>query len=291
MIIENNSSSSSSFIIILIATISVSIIIFSLAVITTIETTYANHTKNHLNNSLVDVTISGDDIPDALLEDLKRGIARDMKIDEQKTFEKTNNSSSNIPQLQTRTTLPEAINESPKGKIILTSHRYTETPDDEVFDELPGQVKNIGNGTAEDVSIIFTYYDNSGNAIGNDNTGIYAQILNPGQKSSFLGWREISKTPDMAYYDISLSWYNSDGTQEYIQDVNVTKDPQEIIPIIEKTEEEGNEIENNPFFNTEGNEIEQLEDEDDEDEDEEDEDDDDDKKKDKNKEDEEDEDD
>src|SRR5688572_21813155 len=130
MIIENNSSSSSSFIIILIATISVSIIIFSLAVITTIETTYANHTKNHLNNSLVDVTISGDDIPDALLEDLKRGIARDMKIDEQKTFEKTNNSSSNIPQLQTRTTLPEAINESPKGKIILTSHRYTETPDD-----------------------------------------------------------------------------------------------------------------------------------------------------------------
>jgi hypothetical protein len=291
MIKENNSSSSSSFIIILIATISVSIIIFSLAVITTIETTYANHTKNHLNNSLVDVTISGDDIPDALLEDLKRGIARDMKIDEQKTFEKTNNSSSNIPQLQTRTTLPEAINESPKGKIILTSHRYTETPDDEVFDELPGQVKNIGNGTAEDVSIIFTYYDNSGNAIGNDNTGIYAQILNPGQKSSFLGWREISKTPDMAYYDISLSWYNSDGTQEYIQDVNVTKDPQEIIPIIEKTEEEGNEIENNPFFNTEGNEIEQLEDEDDEDEDEEDEDDDDDKKKEKNKEDEEDEDD
>jgi hypothetical protein len=268
--------------------ISVSIIIFSLAVITTIEITYANHTKNHLNNSLVDVTITGDDIPDALLEDLKRGIARDMKIEEQKTFEKTNNSSSNIPQLQTTTT-PEAINESPKGKIILTSHIYTETPDDEVFDELPGQVKNIGNGTAEDVSIIFTYYDNSGNAIGNDNTGIYAQILNPGQKSSFLGLREVSKSPDMTYYDISLSWYNSDGTQEYIQDVNVTKDPQKIIPIIEKTEEEGNEIENNPFFNTDGNEIEQLQEE--EDEDEEDEEDDNDKKNDKNKEDEEDEDD
>ena len=288
MIKKNNSSSGSNFIVILIATISVSIIIFSLAIITTIETTYANHTKNHLNNSLVDVTISGDDIPDALLEDLKRGIARDIKIDEQKTFEKTNNSSSNIPQLQTTTT-PEAINESPKGKIILTSHKYSETPDDEIFDELPGQVKNIGNGISEDVSIIFTYYDNSGNAIGNDNTGIYAQILNPGQKSSFLGLREISKSPDMAYYDISLSWYNSDGTQEYIQDVNVTKDPQETIPIIEKTEDEVSEIENNPFFNTDGNEIEQLEEE--EDEDEEDEDDDDDKKKDKNKEDEEEEDD
>ena len=287
MMIKNNMRSSSNFIVILLVAISVSIIIFSLAIITIIETTYANHTTNHLNNSLVDVTITGDDIPDALLEDLKRGIARDMKIDEQKTFEKTNNSSSNIPQLQTTTT-PEAINESPKGKIILTSHRYTQTPDDEVFDELPGQVKNIGNGTAEDVSIIFTYYDNSGNAIGNDNTRIYADILNPGQKSSFQGWREISKTPDMAYYDISLSWYNLDGTQEYIQDVNVTKDPQEIIPIIEKTKEEDSEIENNPFFNTGANEIEQLEEE--ENKDEEDEDDKDDKKKD-NKEDEEDEDD
>ena len=38
-------------------------------------------------------------------------------------------------------------------------------------------MKNIGNGTAEDVSIIFTYYDNSGNAIGNDNTRIYAQYI------------------------------------------------------------------------------------------------------------------
>ena len=287
MMIKNNSSSSSNFIVILVTTISVSIIIFSLAIITTIETTYANHTENHLNNSLVDVTITGDDIPDALLEDLKRGIARDMKIDEQKTFEKTNNSSSNIPQLQTTTTTPEAINESPEGKIILTSHRYTETPDDEVFDELPGQVKNIGNGTAEDISIIFTYYDNNGNAIGNDNTGIYAQILNPGQKSSFLGWREIPKTPDMAYYDISLSWYNSDGTQEYIQDVNVTKDPQEIIPIIEKTEEKGSEIEDNPFFNTDDKDIEKLDDDNNDDEDE---DHNDDKKKDKDEEDDDDDD-
>jgi hypothetical protein len=59
------------------------------------------------------------------------------------------------------------------------------------------------------------------------------------------------------------------------------------VSIIEKTEEEGSEIENNPFFNTDGNEIEQLEEE--EDKEDEDEDDDDDKKKDKNKEDEEDE--
>ena len=91
----------------------------------------------------------------------------------------------------------------------------------------------------------------------------------------------------MGYYDISLSWYNSDGTQEYIQDVNVTKDPQEIIPIIEKTEEKGSEIENNPFFNTDDKDIEKLDDDNNDDEDE---DHNDDKKKDKDEEDDDDDD-
>ncbi|HSF49565.1 MAG TPA: hypothetical protein VLA74_02290 [Nitrososphaeraceae archaeon] len=215
----------SNFIIIVVVALSISII-FSLATITTIETTYANHTKYHLNNSLVDVTISSDDdIPDALLEDIKRGIIRDMKAEEKKAFEKNNN----ISQLQTT----EKTTDTTKAKIILTSHKYAETPDDDSYDELFGQVKNVGNGTAEDVSIIFTYYDINSNAIGNDDTGIYADILHPGQKSPFQEWRNVEKTPDMAYYEIALSWYNSDGTQEYIENVEVIKDPQEKIPIIE----------------------------------------------------------
>src|SRR5215208_8097212 len=83
-------------------------IIFSLVIITTIEPTYANHTKYHFNNSLVDVTISGNDIPDALLEDIKRNIA--MKA-EKKASENNNNS-----QLQTK-----IIEDTAKAKIILTS--------------------------------------------------------------------------------------------------------------------------------------------------------------------------
>ncbi len=253
-------------------------IIFYLSEITDIKKTYANHNKFHLNNSLTDITISGDDIPDVLLENIKRGIIRDMKAEEKKASEKNNN----ISQLQTTTETTETIKEeNPKGKIILTSHKYSKTPEDEVFDELPGQVKNIGNGTAEDVSIIFTYYDNSGNAIGNDNTRIYADILQPGQKSSFLGWREISKTPEMAYYEIALSWYDSDGSQQYIENVEVTKDPEERIPIIENTDEEKSAIENIPFFDIDGNDIEKEDEEEDEDDDDEDEDDKDDKKKDK----------
>ena len=89
----------------------------------------------------------------------------------------------------------------------------------------------------------------------------------------------------MTYYDISLSWYNSDGTQGYIEDVNVTKDPQEKIPlsIIKKTEEEISKNENIPFFNADGNDIEQLNnDNNEEDNEDDDEDDEDDKKKNKN---------
>src|SRR5215208_2561075 len=96
----------SNFIIITTVILSISII-FSLAIITTIEPTYANHTKYHFNNSLVDVTISGDDIPDALLEDIKRGIA----MKSEKKASENNNS-----QLQTK-----KIEDTTKANIILTS--------------------------------------------------------------------------------------------------------------------------------------------------------------------------
>jgi hypothetical protein len=229
------------FIVIIVAVIVSISIIFFLSAIIEIKPIYANHNKYHLNNSLSDVTISGDDIPNALLEDIKRGIARDMKAEEKKVIE---NNNTNISQLQTVT-----VKDNTKGKIILTSHKYTAS-DDSDFDDLFGQVKNVGNGTAEDVSIIFTYYDIDGNAIGNNYAEIYANILKPGQKSSFSIVRDVILTPGMAYYEIALSWYNSDGTQEYIDNVEVTKDTQAQIPIIENNNIES-KTENLPFFNTE----------------------------------------
>src|SRR5215217_4675586 len=90
-------------------------IMFSLTTITEIKTTYANHNKFHLNNSLKDVTISGDDIPATLLDDIKRGIVRDMKAEEKKALE---NNNTNISQLQTIT-----AKDNTKGKIILTSQK------------------------------------------------------------------------------------------------------------------------------------------------------------------------
>jgi hypothetical protein len=246
-------------VIIILVIISVSII-FSLTTITEIKTTYANHNKFPLNNSLTDITISGDEIPDWLLEDMKRGIIRDMKAEEQKALE---NNKSNISQLQTI----ETAKDNTKGKIILTSHRYTENNDGGNFDDLFGQVKNVGNGTAEDVSIVFTYYDSSGNAIGNDYANINANILNTGQKSSFSQFRDVTKTSDMAYYEIALSWYNSDGSQEYIDNIEVTKDTQAQIPIVENNDVKS-ETEKLPFFNTETKDMEESnDDENDKDED------------------------
>src|SRR5215207_2340401 len=52
-------------------------------------------------------------------------------------------------------------------KIILTSNKYIER-NDSAFDDIVGQVKNIGNGTAELIKIIFTFYDSNENMVGTD---------------------------------------------------------------------------------------------------------------------------
>jgi hypothetical protein len=248
--------SRNNFIIIAVLALSISII-FSLATISIIETTYANHTKYHLNNSLVDVTISSDDdIPDWLLENIKRNIV--MKAEQKKASENNNN---NISQLQTKT-----IEDTTKAKIILTGQNYIENEDSN-YDDINGQVKNIGNGTAESIKTTFTFYDSNGNMVGTHYTYIDVEKLNPGQKAPFslnIDKREIQNG---AQYEISLSWVNPDGTEEYIEDVDVTKDPQQkIIPTIENTKQTS-ENENFPFFKTDGNNIEELGDDEEEDED------------------------
>jgi hypothetical protein len=219
----------------------------------------------------VDVTISGDDISDALLEDIKNNIA--MKAEEKKSFGKNNNSS----QLQTKT-----IEHTTKAKIILTGQKYVEN-DDSNFDDISGQVKNIGNGTAESIKTTFTFYDSNGNMVGTDYTYIDLDKLNPGQKAPFSLMLDKTAIKNGVQYELSLSWYNPDGTEEYIEDVEVTKDPQQkIVPIIENTKQT-NENENFPFFNTDEKDIEKLgnDEEEEENEDNDEDDDKDDKKKDK----------
>jgi hypothetical protein len=51
------------------------------------------------------------------------------------------------------------------AKIILTKIKYRS---DRFSDDIAGQIKNVGNGTAESVQIIFSYYDKKGELIGSD---------------------------------------------------------------------------------------------------------------------------
>ena len=112
---------------------------------------------------------------------------------------------------------------SGKAKIILTSHKYIEK-NDSAFDDIVGQVKNIGNGIAESVEIIFTYYDTNGDIVGTDNTYVNIQKLNPGQKAPFSQFMDRNTTIGMTNYEIAIKWNNVDGSEEYIENAEVIRE-------------------------------------------------------------------
>ena len=68
------------------------------------------------------------------------------------------------------------------AKIILTKIKYRS---DRFSDDIAGQVMNVGNGTAESIRVIFTYYDKKGNVIDSGYTYTNQDLLKPGQKSPF----------------------------------------------------------------------------------------------------------
>ncbi len=254
--IKNNSN----FIIITTVILSISII-FSLAIITTIEPTYANHTKYHLNNSLVDVTISGDDIPDALLENIKKNIA--MKA-EKKASENNNNS-----QLQTK-----QIEDTAKAKIILTSQNFKKGDSPQIV----GQVKNVGNGTANDIRIAYSYYDQNNDIVGSEIIYLDISKLMAGQQASFSNYITDELVLDkMTHYQLGLIWYDPDGSEVYVEDAQIIKEENK--PFVMSSNKDKKSIPNFTFDSQS-----ETEDNEDEDEDEDEDDDKNDKKKDnKNK--------
>src|SRR5574339_764960 len=231
-------------------------IIFYLTTITEIEKIYANQ-KTNLNFTGFDVTVTSDDnIPDWLLEDIKNNIMKTfMTREEGKPFSTTNN----ISQIQINITTDEGTNkdESSKANIILTSHKYVED-DGSKYDDIIGTVKNIGDVIADWVEVGFTFYDNNNNIVSTDYTFADPSKLNANQKAPFSIMIDKGETGLAAKYELSLKWVNPDGSEEYIEDVDVTKDPQEKIPIIENTQQE-REIEKIPFFTTNAKDINKFE--------------------------------
>jgi len=112
------------------------------------------------------------------------------------------------------------------AKIILTKIKYRS---DRFSDDIVGQVKNVGNGTANSVQIIFTYYDKTGEVIGSDSAHVNQDTLKPGQKSPFSEMVDEETGDDMKAYEISLSWENSDGSEEYAENVQLEDENKYII--------------------------------------------------------------
>jgi hypothetical protein len=203
--------------------------IFYLTTLTEIEGIYANQ-NNNLNLTADDVIIISDsNIPDWLLEDIKSNIMKSIMTREEGNSFLNNNNISQI-QIDITTDEDEGTNKDniSKAKIILTSHKYIEN-DESNYDDIIGQVKNIGSDIAEYVQTIFTFYNSNDDIVGTDSTFIDVDKLNPGQKAPFSLMLDKTKIQDAAKYEISLSWVNTaDGTEEYLENVDVTKENQPV---------------------------------------------------------------
>jgi hypothetical protein len=89
--------------------------------------------------------------------------------------------------------------------------------------DLVGQVKNIGNDTAESVKIVLDTFDKNGDVIGTDYTYATADTLKPNQKSSFDLPSQSENFKGMDHYELSLQWRSSDGTEGYKENAQIYK--------------------------------------------------------------------
>jgi hypothetical protein len=91
------------------------------------------------------------------------------------------------------------------------------------YRDLVGQVKNIGDESAESVNILLTVYDKNGGVIGTDSTYADASTLKPGQKSSFKFFTSSDDFKGMDHYELSLEWSNPDNSQGYVENAKIYK--------------------------------------------------------------------
>ena len=110
------------------------------------------------------------------------------------------------------------------AKIILTDQKYKS---DRFTDNIIGQVKNIGNGTAEFVQINFNLFNKKGELIGTEFTYADPDTLKPGQKSPFNMYIDEKTGDKVKAFEVSLTWSNPDGSEEYMENVDVVKEEEE----------------------------------------------------------------
>jgi hypothetical protein len=133
------------------------------------------------------------------------------------------------------------------AKIVLVSQKLKKASFG--YRDLVGQVKNIGNESAESVNILLTVYDKNGGVIGTENTYADVDTLKPGQKSTFKFFASADDFKGMDNYELSLEWSNPDGSQGYVENAKIYKDN-----TATKTETE-TEIETDNSFTSRGDDL------------------------------------
>lgn len=91
------------------------------------------------------------------------------------------------------------------------------------YNDIIGQVKNIGRDTVEFVKIGLTVYDKNGDVIGTDSTYAASTTLKPNQKSSFDIFSSKDNFVGMKNYELSLHWRDSDGIDQYVDNAQLYK--------------------------------------------------------------------
>ncbi len=105
--------------------------------------------------------------------------------------------------------------------VVLLGQKLVMGNDD--YNDIIGQVRNIGTDSVELVRIGLTVYDKNGDVVGTGSSYAEATTLEPNQKSSFDIHSNKDNFDDMESYVLSLQWKTSDGTKQYVDNVQTYK--------------------------------------------------------------------
>ena len=117
------------------------------------------------------------------------------------------------------TNISDSDSESGGAQIVLLSQKLKKG--DFGYNDIVGQVKNIGNGTATYVQIGLSTYDKDGGVVGTDSAYTTADKLNPHQKSTFDIMSSKDNFKKMSYYELSLQWRDPDDTDQYVENAQL----------------------------------------------------------------------
>jgi hypothetical protein len=133
---------------------------------------------------------------------------------------------------------------APSEDLVLVSHKLKKG--DGNYNDIIGEVKNMGSGTLEFIKIGVSVYDMNGALVGTDSTYAESSTLEPNQKSAFDIFSSKDNFEGMDSYELSLSWRTSDGIDKYVDDVQIHETGQN-----GSDEENGSNVGNNILENTE----------------------------------------